>query len=397
MTAILDRYARALALSGQHRRHEAISALDEALEGQPTTTDPAVRAGFLGERIALELAVHPGASVTAWVEELRRLDEWRAGLEETWRDYYYQEPMSVARAMAALLESRATRTPRERARAALLAGKLASDAEELALARSWLLEAVREARACMDRDLVAAAYGALAEVFYLAGYTLIALELIALDAALLPPGSSDAQRLMVYRSHAYRQLSEWAVARCLCEEALQALRAMQSELALNEIGTDRVPSRAACYPLRSLVWTATLELARDSGSLAARRDVRVLGERIEAAGEPHSTAHSLLSRAWLARTAQNNEDWSGLVARARSVFSSAGYKAEARWCDAVLGSLRPVETRLEFPVRPLTSDICDAWMEQLMVPDLGTRRAASMDSFGTSGVEAGLSWMGVFF
>lgn len=366
MTDPAEILVHARALARAHREPEALRLLD-ATGGR----------AVVGARVELLVATGQFDLARAALGELRRLDPWRSGLELLWMAYWGQARLDEVD-VPALLAAEDDRPPTDRCRLALGLGKVSSDAGDLDLARAWLLVALRRAREALDQDLVAASCGAFGEVLYLGGRVLEALDLLTLDAALLPAGSTHVERLMTYRAHAYRQLGQVAAARSLYEEALQAAR---------------LRGHGVAWPLRGVLWCAALEQSTGRSPASAGREIEQLLADLRAEGEPHSLGHGLLARAWLAA----GEERAALVREARASFARGGYGHETAWCDRLLGEPGPALGPGP-DWRPATGPMaCDGWLSAFVLEDPSERRTTALTAFGAASLEAGTAWMGAFF
>lgn len=161
--------------------------------------------------------------------------------------------------------------------AALGLGKVASDAGRWNLARAWLLHTLALARAEDDTQHLAAAAGALAEVFCRAtphnpsdGSLLRAAhELLELDAALLPVGSPFYWRVENYRAVCLGRLG--ASGRTAGESGQRAYREAQSRMWATHYGTESVDPISADYALASLYLLSLRALSHDMFLRAERR------------------------------------------------------------------------------------------------------------------------------
>ena len=368
---LYEALARVRALAGAHRGDAAVGLLDE-LAG----AGESARYECIAQRAEVLLSVGRLDLADDAIEALRGIDPWRADLESGWVAYYRGAPAVSWSACARLVSGLAEREPRVRARAALLAGKLASDSGALDAARAWLVVALGCARQSLDGPSIAACAGALGEVFYLGGQGLAALDLIALDARMLAPGDAHVERLMVYRAHAYRQSQRVDAASSLYEEARQRAR---------------LRGHGEAYAVRGLLWCDAVQ----GGS------VHALVERIDllrSLAEPSSLALGLLAFAW--RLAANGQatDAEGAVHEAATLLGSSGYRREAAWCGQLVGEADS-DVAAEVPVLAGTTPalVCDEWMLELPLEDARVRRASALRAFrGTRPTDA-LAWMGTFF
>ncbi|GAB4200694.1 MAG: hypothetical protein OHK0013_12000 [Sandaracinaceae bacterium] len=280
------------------------------------------------------------------IARLRELDAWRASVEGLWVAYRRSEgarALADAGTIVALVDESATREPGDRARMALALGKICSDSGGLDASRRWLIEAASHARRAVDDDALAAAFGALGEVLFLGGRVLEALDAIALDESLLPPGSAERDRLLVYRGHCYRELGDLDVARALYEQARAAARLR---------GAEDSP-----WALRGLAWCELCEPGPGRGASAADSD-----------GDGHPLGLTLLGRAWALAREGNVPGAEASRRRAAEVLARGGYPQEAA---VALGAVADLPLPSLAAPREVRADACD---EHLLAPPLVPRR-----------------------
>lgn len=257
---------------------------------------------------------------------------------------------------------------RTSARLRLFIGKILAEHGALEHARRWIAGALHESRKAMETDLVAASTGALAEVLFLGGDAKSALELFSLDAQLLPVGSRDTERLIVYRAHCFRQLHQIEVARSLYTYAQQ----------LSEIRGESNP-----FALRGLLWCAVLEGEKD--------EAQSIFSRVERANDAHSTAFGLLGVAALEQEAKER---AARLNAAASLFESERYSREYLWCKGKSPEVKTIPLALSANPGPHVIDICDApFLEHPLTPiELTYTRSAQAFTAGDHS-----EWMAGFF
>lgn len=363
-------HARWLWLDRLRRNAGPAAALAELLTPDPSAAFPAE---ILGAAAAWALDAWRLDEARGLIERLEDVDPWRAGVERMWLAYRSGQSSPEA----SVLELEAASLDRgwaERWRLCLAAGKQASDGGDLDAARSWCLAAAAAGRRAQDDDLLAASFGALAEVLYVGGSPLHAFDMLGVDLALLPRGSSEGDRLRVYRAHCLRQLGQWDAAEGLYTEVV-----WRADLA----GGD------ATWAIRGLCWLDSLR------AVAGTRGIRRGADRIEALESatppnPHALAHSLVARSFTRAGGDAEAD----QARAAALFADAGYTQE----PALLRGLEPAVSAASSPAHH-PPDLCDRWILGL---ELRTRRetlalaARALDGQGPAQDRA-TAWMGAFF
>lgn len=313
---------QALVVALPHDSHaEAIDLLADLLSDINTSPPTSFEAEILAEQIRILLDTRMLGRVEERLRLLDIRDPWLARLNEAALAYHRGTPAAGLAAFGPAIVAGGPRPGRLWARAGLVLGKLYTDAGDVDAARLWLLEGMREARSCVDLDLLAACCGALGEVLYLGGQPLPALELFTLDATLLPPGSTHLERLMVYRAHCYRQYNQLAAARGLYEQALQAAC---------------LRGHGSGYPLRGLLWCAALELAGGGDEPTLRKEIDRTYEQLTEPGNSLSLGPGLLGRAWVVQRSGHRHAAAAMLQLARESLLAVGMVREGAWCAGLV-------------------------------------------------------------
>lgn len=282
------------------------------------------------------------------ISRLESLDPCRAGIEGLWLEYRSGRrgatPVEdiVDKAFGRLCHDGGRPVPAttECGRLALVLGKLLSDQGRFEPARTWLLGAIALFRRQGDWQSLAAANGALAEVMYLGGDPLAALELLMVDEALLEPGSCERDRLMVYRAHCLRELGEFEAARNLYSEARAAARLR---------GAPDSP-----WAARGLLWC----MIRESEGRASRGDVNEMSALLEVcATEPHCHATGLLALSWFHQSDHEPSVANACRQQAAELFGANGFHVEAALAKGENPCVQPVPW--ERSACPIRGDACD--------------------------------------
>jgi len=312
------------------------------------------------------------------ISRLASLDPCRAGIESLWLEYRTGRPGSdpvediVDGAFGRLHhgEGRLRPAVAECGRLALVLGKLLSDQGRLEPARAWLLGAMALFRREGDLQSLAAATGALAEVMYLGGAFLAALELFLIDEALLEPGSYERDRIMVYRAHCLRELGEHEAARNLYGEARATARLR---------GVSDSP-----WAARGLVWCSIHE-AEGRVVAAVVDEISTLLKVCEM--QPHCHAAALLALSWCHQ--KDHEEYSATACRHRAaaLFSANGFHIEAALARGETPFSQPVPW--ESVACPAHADACDEPCSSLPLTPRSEslRRAAQALAGGTAAGE----------
>ena len=369
-------------LASYHRNREAITCLREALNSEELSQT--WRHLLLANLAQLEVDFGPERQrATETIDALREFDSPQAAVESAWLAYYCGQVEEGLNIMASQFEDHGAKIS---PRAALLVGKLYTDQSRHEDARNWLLLSLHLARKAADQNQLAATFGALAEVFYRAGALDAALDLVELDAALLPPGSFHVERLRVYRAHLYRQSGQLDAARSQYHEAYQAA-------CLRGFGQ--------AYPLRGLLWCELLELVEDLQKDHPFERILELLEELRQINEPHSLANGLLatSRAFYFRNRE--EESNALLQESFQLFQDSGFPLEAQWCNACLSkapssSFTPSDSPAILPV-PFAPGASDLWLTSIPLRPLAEGWHSARNSFNSDTMEAQLNWMGLFF
>lgn len=308
------------------------------------------------------------------VGALEALDPRRAHIERLWLEYRRGEAgtgpveQTVESAFAQLdLDGAPGSCVGECGRLALVLGKLLCDHGYLGQARQWLIAAMSLFRREGDIQSLAAAYGSCAEVLYLGGAPLVALELLSVDDALLTPGSVERDRLMVYRAHCLRELGEIQAARNLYTEA----RAVA-----------RLRGRAdSPWAARGLAWCLCIEAANGGSAIDA---AEMRGLLAACSGEPYSHSMGALALAWVHQSrgeSRQADQWRELASRQ---LIAGGHDVEAALAQ---GAELPIcELPWAHVKCPIGADACDEpfLAEQLRPREESIRRAVDSLTSGTS-------------
>jgi hypothetical protein len=282
------------------------------------------------------------------ISRLESLDPCRAGIEALWLEY--RSGRHGARHVHGIVDEAFTRlrhdggrpgpATAECGRLALVLGKLLSDQGRLGPARAWLLGAMTLFRRAGDWQSLAAANGALAEVMYLGGAPLAALELLMVDEALLEPGSFERDRLMVYRAHCLRELGELEAARNLYTEARVAARLR---------GAPDSP-----WAARGLTWC----MIREAEGRVSRWVVNEMSALLEVCvSEPHCHAAALLALSWFHQSDHEPSVANACRQQAAELFGANEFHVEAALAKGENPRVQPVSW--EHSACPIRVDACD--------------------------------------
>lgn len=376
---VATQLARAQRLARGHRNEEAIALVRHLLN--TISGDDSLRDEVLESLAEYQIHYPPARDdVQKTLAQLESSAPVDANLKTLWLRYYAGETEEAIHVAAKLTNEISTWEGQRRVRADLLIGKLCTDSHHLDEARKWLLHGIASARDDGDHHLLAACAGALAEVFYRAGLLQPALELIELDAALLPAGSLHVERLRVYRAHCYRQFGQRDAARGLYHEALQSAR-------LRGFGEP--------FPARGLLWCDVLEVAelgQDHGQI--QRIQRRIDD-LRDWGDPHSLGHGLLAAAWVENWRRETARSKALLDEAATVFSEANFHSEATWCR---GDDFMYSKRTNIPEAPaFNPPACDQWMASPSIGSVPQRWTKGRDHFAGRSPSDAMAWMGLFF
>jgi tetratricopeptide (TPR) repeat protein len=325
---------------------------------------------------AAGMATDAGQHVDAelLIAKLERIDQCSAQIERLWLDYRtgrstavpVDEVVQEAFGRLDVIGDGPGQAASECGRLCLALGKLLDHSGYLEEARRWLLGASSLFRQAWEVQSLAASLGALAEVLYRGGTPLRALELLMVDEALLEPGSSDRDRLMVYRAHCLRELGEIESARNLYMEAraVARLRGMQD----------------SPWAARGLAWC----LIRESSDQMDPIDIREMMALSEAcSAEAHCRAMGQLALSWLRRREGDHEDARRCLDAASQDLAKIGCQVEASLAHGGLTSLSELDWR--GVACPVHIDACDSAIasEPLTSRIETVRRAAAALSSGT--------------
>lgn len=375
---IFDRIQRAHNLARHHRTSAAIVLMQETLEAQ--SWDEPIRTELLSALLEFQLDSYALDDARSTLESLRPLHPTRATAEEL-RLCYGLGDLEKGLAKATILHDISNKlTPREQTRSYLAVGKLLTDSLRLEDARTWLVRALDQARHIADVDLIAACAGALAEVLYRVGAFREALQLLELDAALLPHGSVHADRLRVYRAHCYRQFGEIEAARSLYSESYQSARLSNADTS---------------YAVRGLAWCAAIDVA---DALPIQAGITEIKDHIDEIaqthhfGRAHSLAHSHLALAWVVAKLDGIEASKEHLETARTLFDQEGFQHEAQWCASAFEDTPPPQPLIA-PQTTLSAAF--AWLQDIPLEPLHPRWQRAREQFGNE--PSPRSWMGLFF
>jgi len=234
--------------------------------------------------------------------------------------------------------------------AALGLGKVASDAGRWNLARAWLLQTMALARADDDSQHLAAASGALAEVFCRAtphrvqpgdapadaALLRAAYELLELDAALLPVGSPFHWRVENYRALCLGRLG--ALEQGAGSLGRRAYREAQARMWASHYATSSVDPVSADYALASLYLLSLRASSHDLYQRAERRFAeRLTPEAAPMVPYPLGVVEAV--RAFWAGRADDDEKLVAHLAAARDAFGPHA-PLEQTWALALQAQLQ---------------------------------------------------------
>lgn len=374
----LARAARDMRRAG--RLNEAARLLKEALAHK--TLDTNSRISLLSALCQAQVDIFSLDEADQTLKALAELDPQRAQVEGLWLDYYRGDLQRGMKQIHALADTIFSWFGHKRRRAYLVVGKILCEAHHLAASRDWLLSGLDQARAAGDIDQLASFAGALAEVLYRGGAFIQALELIELDAALLPPGSQYIDRLRTYRGHCYRQLGQPEAARSLYEDARQSAA---------------LAGRPAAYPLRGVLWCDLIDLAQggDKHTLLKRINHRL--DALRKLGEAYSLGLGLLGGAWALNLLEQNpaksSEWAD---EAAAIFTRERYSFEAAWCQQEIRE--PLSLDSSPPTPPEhTLAACFAWLEHIPLSEPYAHWKNALHAFNRPAEYPPQAWMGIFF
>jgi len=309
---------------------------------------------------------------------------WLVWFEQQYRT---QAPDEALRRMSAIPEEAAHWQPWQRSWAYLFAAKCMGDLGLLCESRAWLLAAMAEARKASDNAALAAATGALGEIFFRGGDTNTALHLFEYDEALLPPSSTDHARLLTYRGRCWLQLGQFEMAESLFHEA--------SQLA-------ELQRHASHWARRGLLWAMYNQVARagSEASTVQLRERSILHEELIRPGVPARIrfyamlAHigSATDLSYAAREAALHQLRPALVA----MHDHVGANALSNPAATAMAAHNPLSIPIGFRVTPATPPaISDAWLLDLPLrpADEVLRMSCQAILSGQRGVE----WMAGWF
>lgn len=254
-------------------------------------------------------------------------------------------------------------------RAREMLGKLFTDLHDLEHARDWLLAAVALARDEEDLTHIAAASGALAEVMFLGGHPLAALQMIRFDAALLSPGDLHRERLLVYEAHCLRQCGAVWQALQLYEEAWHAAELRGANPA---------------WAIRGALWCEVLLGQDELPSLQAALAL-----------EPHSHSGAMARMAifWHDKCRNDGRHYSHLRAEAAAGFAREHFLLESAWARGEDSETSATSREVEPPL----PSVVDAWMKEPQLRSTQDRLAAAITGFEGSSLAHAQQWMGAWW
>lgn len=309
---------------------------------------------------------------------------WLVWFEQQYRT---QAPDEALRRMTAVPDDAVRWQPWQRAWAYLFVAKCLGDLGYLSESRVWLLAAMAEARRASDHAALAAATGALGEVFFRGGDTNTALHLFEYDEALLPPSSTDHARLLTYRGRCWLQLGQFEMAESLFHEA--------SQLA-------ELQRHASHWARRGLLWAMHNQVARagSEASTVQLQERSMLHDDLIRPGVPARIRfYAMLAHIWSAtglsyaeREAALHQLRPALVA----MHDHVGAAALLHPAASETAEHSPPSIPIGFRETPATPpSISDAWLLELPLRPAGEVLRGSCQAILAGDV--GVGWMAGWF
>jgi tetratricopeptide (TPR) repeat protein len=309
---------------------------------------------------------------------------WLVWFEQQYRT---QAPDEALRRMSSIPEDAAHWQPWQRSWAYLFAAKCMGDLGYLCESRAWLLAAMAEARQASDNAALAAATGALGEIFFRGGDTNTALHLFEYDEALLPPSSTDHARLLTYRGRCWLQLGQFEMAESLFHEA--------SQLA-------ELQRYASHWARRGLLWATCNQIAHagSRASAARLRERSALHEELIRPGVPARIRfYAMLAHIW----SMPDASYAGREAALRQLCSAlvamhdhVGANALLHYAPSETAVHNPPSIPVGFRRTPATfPSISDAWLLDLPLRPAGEVLRGSCQAILAGDV--GVGWMAGWF